>query len=149
MIHKHKVSREEYMTARSALGVLASARAEVERSGLEALRAWLAAGAAEQWLAWEVVVQRARGEDLALAMWWDAEWRQADRRRRHQERRAAERREREAVAAARVVQAKPAAPAPSPREPVVSQARPPAPPPRRPPPPGRSFTPTGQVWRSP
>jgi hypothetical protein len=85
------IVREEYFMARDTLAELVRERAQILPQGLEALRAWLGAGAAARWLAHEQVVQRARVEDLARAMWWERAW--------HSERRAARKAARKAAKA--------------------------------------------------
>lgn len=81
----HPLSFEDYSRAREALDRLVQERAAVLPRGLDALRRWLAAGAGERWLHYEAVVTQAREQDLALAMWWESEW----RRERNQRRRSA------------------------------------------------------------
>ena len=140
-------THDEYRAARDALAALCDERARVLPRGLDALRAWLAAGAGERWLKHEGVVQRARAQDLALSMWWEAEW----RRERTRRQRAAEKVRRVAPAPTAAAEpekgtvqrdSKTAAPRPIARP---AGARRPAHTPA--PSQNRSFAPGGPVWR--
>jgi len=145
------ITREQYIEARNALAELVRERTEVCSQGIEALRQWLAAGAAERWLALERVVQQARAEDLAGAMWWEWEW--------HAERRAAQKAARKAARKA-AKEAKKAAKAAKKAQAQAASATPPACKPSAPHAASdpsarpakaqavqRSFAPRGQVWR--
>ncbi len=85
-------SQQQYNAARDALDALVLERAAVLPRGLDALRAWLTAGAGERWRQHEDVVQQARLEDLALAMWWEHERRRERNLRRRAEEKARRRR---------------------------------------------------------
>lgn len=154
------VTYDEYSRARDALDALVRERAPVLERGLDALRQWLAAGAGERWLHYEAVVQRAREQDLALAMWFEAQWHGERNQRRRAEEKARRRAEpapaaetggpakgagnRDRQTAAPLEKSHPGGgqrPAPT------AQARPTPKSPAATP--ARSFGPAGAVWRRP
>jgi hypothetical protein len=137
------ITRERYVEARTALAELGRERAQILPQGLEALRAWLGAGAAARWLAHEGVIQQARAEDLAQAMWWEYTWHVERRRARKAEQkiqRTAATEARNAARAARKQTAPAGAALPAPRsDQGTLSAKAPAV--------QRSFAPRGEVWR--
>lgn len=145
------VSREAYFAARDELRKLSKQRERAfATGGLEALRAWLASGVADRWLALEEsVIRRARAQDLALAMAWELEWFQERRRQQQQAHQNAPKNvtnntPKNAPQAAIV----PAPAGPTAARPPLTDSREPAPRPgataqREP----RRFEPGGLVWR--